>query len=684
MIPDLAGEKTKLVKTLKRRDLVFFSVCALVGLDKITRLSVLGYQSITWLAIFVVLFLLPYGMISAELGSAFPAEGGLYVWVRTAYGKLPGEIAAILYWLSTTIWVGALGTIIFAKIGVLFLPPNGYQSYGWVGPVIVGLIFVWLSIGITVISLRYGKWIATIGAFATVAAVIIFSVLVAVFLIRHGLLSDLAPLSGWKPTLSGLLAFSGGLVWAQLTGFELVSGAGGEMINPSRDVPGGVLRSGVISAALYIIVLVGILLVLPSANPSGVSSFDHVTGIMSVLTMGTGGGAKLVSDIFGVLIIVALVSRGSVWILGACRVQAVAAIDGAAPRFLGKLSERGAPVATAVLSGLVGSFFVIYFFAIPSVDSLYFMRAMFDAGIGLFVLAYLLSLPAVITLRRKFPDVQRSFRVPGGALGVWLCVILTEFGVVLAGLTILWPGLLDRLLGKSHADNVWFYGLMSRRYFEEATLGTLIVILVIGVIFWAWGRIESKTYAPSPTSRVGDLPAAAVVLPLLAAVGSFIAWALWRQPQEIGSLHSAMGSLMAGSLMAINTPGMSPQGLTIAQCLIGVVAAFGLLIGAVAVRRARLVGGVLTVVASLVLIGDGIAGVIASLHAISSWNNIFGGGAFAGSRLAASIASYSTTYVTEHSLVPSAAATVAGLLALIGGVLALRAAARSRRSTALV
>jgi amino acid transporter len=107
------------------------------------------------------------------------------------------------------------------------------------------------------------------------------------------------------------------------------------------------------------------------------------------------------------------------------------------------------------------------------------------------VLCYLFSLPAVITLRKKFPDVKRPFRVPGGTFGIWLSVILSELCVILTGFTLLWPGFIDKyVLGQSYSINdSWGVG---RAYFEAVTLGTFIVIVLVAVVFWAWGRMESK------------------------------------------------------------------------------------------------------------------------------------------------------------------------------------------------
>ena len=113
------------------------------------------WQGVTWLVIFVFIFLLPYGLISAELASTFPAEGGIYTWVRMAYGKLPASITAILYWVSNAIWIGGtLAGVTIAAINSFYMEPNGHADLGWLPSMIIGLIFVWLNIAIAIIALQ--------------------------------------------------------------------------------------------------------------------------------------------------------------------------------------------------------------------------------------------------------------------------------------------------------------------------------------------------------------------------------------------------------------------------------------------------------------------------------------------------------------------------------------------------
>ena len=179
----VAREKAKLRKVLRRFNLVLFTACAIVGLDSVSFAAQAGAQAITWLAISLVLFLIPYGMLAAELGSAFPAEGGPYEWVKMSFGRLVGSVTAVLYWLTNPIWIG--GTLAATAIATL----NDFvmrKPLGTAGEIVVGLAFTWITVAFAIIAFRYGKWAPNIGTFVKIAVVGIFTILFIVFLARHG------------------------------------------------------------------------------------------------------------------------------------------------------------------------------------------------------------------------------------------------------------------------------------------------------------------------------------------------------------------------------------------------------------------------------------------------------------------------------------------------------------------
>src|SRR5438270_11136855 len=78
-------EKKKLKKHFGRFDMLFFLICTLVGLDTIGSVARNGGQGFTWLIFLGLLFFVPYALLTAELGAAFPEEGGPYIWTRLAF-----------------------------------------------------------------------------------------------------------------------------------------------------------------------------------------------------------------------------------------------------------------------------------------------------------------------------------------------------------------------------------------------------------------------------------------------------------------------------------------------------------------------------------------------------------------------------------------------------------------------
>ena len=262
-------EKAKLRKVLSRLDLVLFTACAILGFDTVAASAQAGAQAVTWLVISLVIFLIPYGMLAAELGSTFPVEGGPYEWARMAFGRLAGSVTAILYWLSNPTWIGGtLTASTIATLDALVL----HKPLGTAAEIIVGLAFVWVTVAIAIVAFRIGKWGPNIGTFVKIAVVAIFTILFIAFLVQHGRPAGASAATDLKPSLNGFLTVVGLMVFLWV-GFELANGAAEEMRNPQRDVPKMILRSGIICAIVYGLVIIGIVLVIPKTELSSVSGF---------------------------------------------------------------------------------------------------------------------------------------------------------------------------------------------------------------------------------------------------------------------------------------------------------------------------------------------------------------------------------------------------------------------------
>jgi len=296
---ELLAEKRKLRKSLFRWDLIFFTVSAIVALDTLGAVSSQGAQAVTWLAISAVTFLIPYGLLTAELGTAFPVEGAAYEWVRLAFGHLAGAVTAVMYWISNPVWLG--GTLAVTAIAALDTfwgkPFGGIANIGWL-EFVVGFLFIWIAVTWNILSLRYMKWVPNLGSIVRLSLLGVFAILVIVTLIQG---KAQGGLSGWQPTGGVFVSVIGVLVFAWI-GFELSTNASEEMEDPQKDVPRMVVGSGLISAVAYAVPIIGVLLVISSKNLVNVSGF--VTAYQTVVSNILGGtGANILNFFVGAAIV---------------------------------------------------------------------------------------------------------------------------------------------------------------------------------------------------------------------------------------------------------------------------------------------------------------------------------------------------------------------------------------------
>ncbi|HEV7235596.1 MAG TPA: amino acid permease, partial [Ktedonobacteraceae bacterium] len=156
-------EKKKLRKEFNFFDMIFYTLAAIIGIDTLGAVSSNGGQALTWLLISAVTFLLPYGLLTAELGSTFTQEGGVYEWCKMAGGRFFASFGAMLYWISNPLWVG--GTLAVTAIAAIktfwFLNPN-YQFGGTttsdaIVEIVIALAFIWGTTWCAIMSLKFGK-----------------------------------------------------------------------------------------------------------------------------------------------------------------------------------------------------------------------------------------------------------------------------------------------------------------------------------------------------------------------------------------------------------------------------------------------------------------------------------------------------------------------------------------------
>ncbi len=390
-------------RVLGVKDMTMFSVSAILLLDTLAAGAAVGTSSVGWWLLLAIVFFVPYALICCEMGTAWPEQGGIYAWIRRAYGPRWASRAAWAYWVNVAVWFPAI-SILFA--GILSQLLGLQLSLG--AQIGIGIAMTWIAVGVNTIALDAGKWIPNLGAILKliVFAVIIFGAIGYVG--EHGMANEL----NWHsvlPVWDGGLQYITVIIYGML-GFELVSAGSEEMHEPRRDVPRAIFASGLIIILMYTLATVAILAAVPVAD------IDLVEGLMDTLYLflGDSDAGRAAALALGFAALYTFFSNGVTWSMGANRAAAEAAAEGELPAMLGWEHPRlGTPVGAAVATGVVSTVvLVVYGLLADSNEDLFWALFAFSAVI--FLLPYVGMTLAFPRLRTLEPDHPRPFRVSGG------------------------------------------------------------------------------------------------------------------------------------------------------------------------------------------------------------------------------------------------------------------------------
>ncbi|MFJ6569690.1 APC family permease [Streptomyces sp. NPDC091292] len=368
-------------------------------------------------------------LVHAELGGMYPVSGGTARFPHYAFG---GAAGASFGWFS---WLQA-ATV--APIEVLAMITYG-QHYSWANGwlktqggqhvltasgivVAVGLMAV-----ITAVNFLSIRLLARTNSAATWWKVGIPLLTIFVFAIAQFHTSNFTAANGFDPYgAKGILSAvsTSGIIFA-LLGFEQADQLAGESANPKRDIPRAVIGSIVIGAIIYILLQVVFLAALPPSQIQGTwasAAFNTLTGpFAQVATLVSLGWLATILYLDAV---VSPAGTGLIYITGASRVSYGLSRNGYVPSAFEATNRRGVPWAGLVVAFVIGC---VCFLPFPS------WRSLVGLITSASVLMYAGAPLSFGVFRRRLPDTERPYRLPGGR---WM----SPLAFVVANLLILWSG----------------------------------------------------------------------------------------------------------------------------------------------------------------------------------------------------------------------------------------------------
>lgn len=415
-------------KTLSVFTLIMINVIAIDNLRSLTAGAVYGFSLVFFYLLAALLFFIPTILVTAELATGWPNTGGVYIWVREAFGPRWGFVTIWLQWIYNVVWYPTIFAFIAGIVAYLIYPPLVDNKFFMLGVILSAF---WCTTLINCLGLHVSSWVSVIGAIiGTIIPMVFISVLSFIWIHKGNPSQIHFSVKDFFPNMGNLenIAFLTNILFG-LMGMEMSAVHAGDVRNPQRDYPRALFISAFIILSTLIFSCLAITIVIP------IQKLNLVSGLIDAFDIFFKAyHMAWFIPVIAVLIIVGSLSGATAWLLGPARGLLIATEDSNLPHFLSKRNKHDMPVGILLTQGVIVSLICIVFLIMPTVNSSYWVLSNLTAQLAL--LFYVLLFAAAIRLRYKHAQVARSFHIPGGKTGIWLVCgagIFTCIGAIILG-----------------------------------------------------------------------------------------------------------------------------------------------------------------------------------------------------------------------------------------------------------
>lgn len=428
---------------------VLATVCIILVGDAVAPTASIGNSQYFWWIIMLLGFFVPYGLISAELGTQYPSEGGMYTWVKKAFGEKWAGRVAWYYWVNYPLWVASLASLVTTILTQIIAQVSGNPDFVMNWGIVLGIqaFYILLVSILGTLRISQSDWLSNLGAFAKFIFMAGLGALGIYVLISTGQSAN--PINSWTDLMplmeDGHFSLAGlgfvSMIIFNMLGFEVVSTFADDMENPRKEIPKAIILGGILIAIFYLLPSFGIGVAIPVSELSpDAGLLDSYTQLMGIAGF-SAGVINAITVIVGGLFIYTLIANISSWNFGVNSVIAYAAEDGTFPKSWAKRTKDGVPYVPSIWTGLVG--FVIAVAGIivqqffPEVESLFW--TFFSLSLVTLLLSYLPMFLAFLKLHKQGKQSEKAYWINGGKFKITLFGIVPFLLILIALFFTLFP-----------------------------------------------------------------------------------------------------------------------------------------------------------------------------------------------------------------------------------------------------
>lgn len=408
-------EVRKPKRVLSVFSLVMINVIAVDSLRSLPISAEYGFSVLFLYLLATLFFFIPTAIVAAELATGWPKRGGLYVWVKEAFGKRAGFVTIWMQWIYNVVWYPTILSFIAETVAYLISPDLANNKMYLLTVILTSF---WGATFANCFGMKVSSVVSGVGALlGTIIPMLLITLLGFFWWFEGKPLQISLSLHNALPSFHSFsdLAFISALLFG-LLGMEMSAVHAEDVKHPQRDYPKALFYSTLIIFFSLTLSSLAIALVVPK------STLSLVTGLIDAYAVFfTAFHMAWMTPVMAGLIIIGGLCGVSTWVIGPTKGLLAAAEEGSLPEILAYTNRHDAPVTLLMIQGVIFSLLCIVFIAMPNVNSGYWLLSALTAQLAMMV--YLFMFTAILKLRKSQPHVPRAFIIPGGTFGVWLTAL---------------------------------------------------------------------------------------------------------------------------------------------------------------------------------------------------------------------------------------------------------------------
>ena len=397
------------------KEAVFMAVAAVLALRSIPKVAGYGPSAIAIWLVAALFMIIPLSMVCGELATGWPKDGGIFVWVKEAFGARIGWVSTVCFLFSCVVFFPLMLQFGFAAVSGNLLSPELAENKVFIG-VGSALIF-WV---LTLINMRGLKFTNIVNSLSVYLGIFIPAAiigLIAIYWVLSGrpmqtdyvsetakFIPDFSKLSNIVLASSAMFAFAG---------LEVTGMVAGRMKNPQRDFPRSMIIASLLIVGIYTLATVAINTIFPADKLNVVSGISRSIDFASKEL-----GISWLSGVIGGCLFFGAIGQINSWLVGpiymfqeAATEAKILAPDSIAVRIH---PVHDTPYMAMVIQAILVTIMCFSSFLSESLEGAYWILSAMTTVC--YFIPYLLMFSAYMVLRKTRMDVHRSFVIPGKVL----------------------------------------------------------------------------------------------------------------------------------------------------------------------------------------------------------------------------------------------------------------------------